>query len=268
MKKIPKKVLKAFGVTTEPGCFNNGHEDTFHCGDRVLKQVESDEEAGWIAELLISLKSQKTFSYPRPLRSVDDKWTVDKWTAWEYIPGKVLPGGRYDEQFLVCDDFHKALKDVPKPDFIDKKDNSWSIADRVAWQEIEAKYDKKFMRAIDEIQKRLRPIEVKNQLIHGDLLGNILFSKELPPAVIDYALYWRPAGFAKAIMIVDAIAWEGADVSIISFLQDREENYEELFLRAILRRIVEQPEHVTQYGKDIGAALKSVKQYQRIINII
>ena len=57
----------------------------------------------------------------------------------------------------------------------------------------------------------LRPIEATSQLIQGDLTGNVLFADGLPPAIIDFSPYWRPAGFAAAIVVGDALLWEGAD---------------------------------------------------------
>jgi hypothetical protein len=47
-------------------------------------------------------------------------------------------------------------------------------------------------------------------LIHGDLTGNVLFDDELPPAIIDFTPYWRPLEFQSAIVVADALVWEGA----------------------------------------------------------
>jgi hypothetical protein len=57
-------------------------------------------------------------------------------------------------------------------------------------------------------------------LIHGDLLNNVLFDDDLPPAVIDVSPFWRPARYADAIIIVDAIGWYGARRSAIEALHD------------------------------------------------
>ena len=268
MNKVPKEVIKAFEVQSEPACFDSGQGVTYRCGDKVLKPTDNNEAAEWIAELFYSLDDQKTFRFPRPLKSVDNKWVVNGWVAWSYIQGEVTSKDKYQEQFKICDDFHKALEFVTKPDFIDKRNDPWSIADRVAWQEIVADYDERFMEPINEIQQLLHPIEVSNQIIHGDMLGNILFSEGLLPAVIDFSFYWRPVGFAKAVMIADAIVQGNADNSIFGFLRDNDKNYKQLILRAIFRRIVEQLEHVKQFGTDIDKALNEVGQYQKIIKMV
>jgi hypothetical protein len=50
-------------------------------------------------------------------------------------------------------------------------------------------------------------------LIHGDLTGNVLFHDELPPAIIDFTPYWRPLEFQSAVVVADALVWEGAPPS-------------------------------------------------------
>jgi len=51
-------------------------------------------------------------------------------------------------------------------------------------------------------------ITLTNQIIHGDLCGNILFHETLSPVVIDFSLDYRPREYAEAILIADSIAWE------------------------------------------------------------
>jgi fructosamine-3-kinase len=62
---------------------------------------------------------------------------------------------------------------------------------------------------VERLWKLLRPLEQPSQLIHGDISGNILFATHLEPVVIDFSPYWRPAGFAAAVLIADATVWEG-----------------------------------------------------------
>ena len=37
--------------------------------------------------------------------------------------------------------------------------------------------------------------------MHGDLTGNVLFAEGLPPAILDLSLYFRPPGFATAVVL-------------------------------------------------------------------
>jgi uncharacterized protein (TIGR02569 family) len=67
------------------------------------------------------------------------------------------------------------------------------------------------VRHLPELVSALRPVTAPSQLIHGDLTGNVLFDSAQPPAIIDFSPYWRPTAYASAIVIADALIWEGAD---------------------------------------------------------
>jgi hypothetical protein len=54
------------------------------------------------------------------------------------------------------------------------------------------------------------PGRADDALVHGDLLGNALFDDGLPPAIIDWPSYWRPASWAAAVVVADALCWFGA----------------------------------------------------------
>ena len=111
--------------------------------------------------------------------------------------------------------FHRAVAGLPRPAFIAARTDPWTIGDRVAWGEAPLEpYGH-----IDQIARLadvLEPLTDASQLIHGDLTGNILFDDALPPAVIDVSLYWRPPSFASAIVVADALVWEGADETLLA----------------------------------------------------
>ena len=60
-----------------------------------------------------------------------------------------------------------------------------------------------------------------HQLIHGDLTTNVLFHPALPPGIIDPSPYWRPPLFATAIVVFDAMVWEGAGHSVLPLIGHR-----------------------------------------------
>jgi uncharacterized protein (TIGR02569 family) len=76
-----------------------------------------------------------------------------------------------------------------------------------------------------------------SQLVHGDLTGNVLFADGLPPAVIDFSPFWRPPGYATAIVVGDALLWEGADESLLAAVS-RVDDFPQLLLRALVFRAV------------------------------
>jgi len=76
---------------------------------------------------------------------------------------------------------------------------------------------------------------LSNQIIHGDLCGNILFHETLSPVVIDFSLDYRPREYAEAILIADSIAWEDGGGEAYNLLPP---DSEQILLRACLFRLV------------------------------
>jgi hypothetical protein len=74
-------------------------------------------------------------------------------------------------------------------------------------------------------------------VIHGDLTGNVLFAPGVAPAIIDLAPYWRPPAFASAIVVADALVWEGADATLLEAVA-HVERFEQYLLRALVYRAV------------------------------
>jgi hypothetical protein len=56
-------------------------------------------------------------------------------------------------------------------------------------------------------------------------------------AVIDLAIYWRPPAFATAIVVGDALTWEGADETLISAVTDTRD-FPQFLLRALIYRVI------------------------------
>ncbi len=55
-----------------------------------------------------------------------------------------------------------------------------------------------------------------DQLVHGDLAGNVLLDATGAPVVIDVAPYWRPVRWAEAVCVLDAVVDLGAPVATMS----------------------------------------------------
>ena len=73
--------------------------------------------------------------------------------------------------------------------------------------------------------------------MHGDLTGNVLFADGLPPAVIDFSPFWRPTGFASAVVVGDALLWEDADESLLGAVA-HVDDFAQFLLRALIFRAV------------------------------
>ena len=82
------------------------------------------------------------------------------------------------------------------------------------------------------------PIAAPSQLIHGDLTENLLFVDGLAPAIIDVTPYFRPRGFAAAVVVGDAVRWRDADPDPLLAAVAHESWFPQLFVRAVIYRLV------------------------------
>jgi uncharacterized protein (TIGR02569 family) len=226
----PPHVLAAFGVSAEPERLTGGMETSWRCGDLVVKPLDlSIEEVRWQGALFERLASDG-FRVSR-LRGVSDGWC-----AWEYLAG----GHReraWSEVIAVGERFHAAIAGVSRPSFLDRRTNHWAIGERVAWGELQAE-DFADVKHLPRLAAALRPVdEAASQLVHGDLTGNVLFADGLPPAVIDFSPYWRPPAFASAVVVGDALLWEGADETLLAAVADVDD-FPQYLLRGLIFRAV------------------------------
>jgi len=234
----PNDVLRAFRASEPLARLDGGQGQAFRSGDLVLKPCRDNERTRWVSELHERLEIDG-FRVPRPVRSVDGRAVSGGWQAWAFVEGEHRTD-RWPEVVDLCVAFHREIADVPRPDWLDRVglDDPWTIADKVAWDEIEYSFHPSVAPIVERLRRCLRPIDTPSQLIHGDFPGNVLFSEYLPPAVIDFSPYWRPAGFAAGVVVADAIVWEGAEVSLIDEAQGIE-GFDQFLARAELRRIIE-----------------------------
>jgi uncharacterized protein (TIGR02569 family) len=82
-----------------------------------------------------------------------------------------------------------------------------------------------------------RPVNLSSQVIHGDLTENVLFADSLEPAVIDVTPYWRPAGFAAAVVVADAVCWHEADLDTLLPATSAIAEFPQLLVRAAIYRL-------------------------------
>jgi uncharacterized protein (TIGR02569 family) len=231
----PPLVLAAFGVTKAtplPG----GRGRSWRAGDLVLKPLDwTPHELAYQAEILAALDSDG-FRVAPPLPQV-----VDGWTAAPFLEGAHVQG-RWGDIIAVGSRFHAALQRFPHPAaLLSERDDPWATGDRVAWGE--QAYD-----GIDDVLAALRPVEAPSQLVHGDLTGNVLFHSTLPPAIIDFAPYWRPTEYASAIVVCDAICWEDAPAELADAVDPQQ------LLRAAIFRGVTSLEFGADADRELGLA--------------
>jgi len=233
-----EEILRAFGAVDPPVRLEGGQGQAVRSGAVVLKPAADDERTNWVSRFCLE-NELDGFRLPRPVRTLDGDFVYRGWSAWEYAPGEHR-SDRWPETVRLCVRFHEALAAVRRPQWMDRlhPEDPWTMADRVVWGELGLDPHPRIASAVASLKGCLRDIQATPQLIHGDFGGNVLYSDELPPAVIDMSPSWRPAGFAAGVVVADAIVWEGAGLSLIDAAGDIRD-FEQLLARAELRRVIE-----------------------------
>ena len=234
------KALRAFGVRDRdvrrlPG----GAGYVWTDGRVVVKPVGYVPEHDWVCDVFAAWDSD-TVRVPEPVPPDDAKassWSVDGWGAHVFVEGRDVELLReLDVVKEASDAFHHSVRDLPRPDFMDNRDDPWAYGDRLAWQEAEPDGDDNTLKVIRQLVDRLTPIASEQQVIHGDILPNVLVTKGRQPAVIDWPPYFRHVGTANAVAVTDAITFHGGPMSL---LEDWEtgEDWHQLLIRALLYRL-------------------------------
>ena len=217
-------------MSSEPEPLAGGTGSAWRCAELVLKPLDAAvEELEWQGTLFDGLRCDG-FRVSQ-LRGISDGWC-----AWELVAGEHRERA-WTDVIAVGERFHAAIAGVPRPLFLDRRSNHWAVGERVAWGELPAG-DFAHVKHLARLVDVLRPIDVgASQLVHGDLTGNVLFADGLPPAVIDFSPQWRPPGFASAVVVGDALLWEGADERLLAAVA-HVDDFPQLLVRALIFRAV------------------------------
>ena len=193
----PAAVLAAFRAGGPAVLLEGGQGETFRAGDLVLKPTDDLAETEWVSELLHGL-TVGGVRIPQPVRTVDGSWVVDGWAATRWLPGVASPEDRWVEVLDVCDRVHASLARASRPPFLDARHHRWARSDRMTWGEESLAREVLAEASIAGLVGLLQPVDLPNQLIHGDLSGNVLRHPHLEPAghrlVAVLAPCWLRAG--------------------------------------------------------------------------
>ncbi len=227
-------MLDAFGATGEPCLLEGGQGRTWRVGDLVLKPVDHQVEHAWVCDVYASWPAEQV-AVPAPVR-VDDGWSVHGWAAHAYLPGRSARAGDDPAWFRqVHETFHATVAELARPAFLDDRDDAWSFGDHVAWAGAEPRGSAETLAILDRARSLFEPVDLPAQVIHGDLGGNVLRDGDRA-AVIDWPPYWRPVGFALAVVAMDALCWEGAGADLLEEWADMP-CWDQLLLRAVAYRV-------------------------------
>jgi uncharacterized protein (TIGR02569 family) len=229
-------VLTAFGVTDDPVLLPGGKGGTWSAGQLILKPVEFLPETLWRAEVLHELPDSAEFRIARPAKTKDGDWVDHGWEASHLVEGEP-DVSRQDDVLRAGIAFHTAIADLPRPAFLDLRDDPWSYGDRVAWDELPVQASPAAMDLLQPLLHARRPVGLTSQVVHGDLPGNVLFADGLPPTIIDWPAYWRPTSWASAVAVADALCWYDAPPKLVARWSHLPE-WGQMLVRALIYRII------------------------------
>lgn len=250
----PEHVLTAYGLRdVRPARLGAGWEGGWKCGEVVLSRVADHARAAWSAKVRETLFVDG-IRLARPVRSTDGRYVVSGWRADTFVAGGPEP--RHDEVVSAAVRLHEATSKLERPRFLTQAPTTpWAevdvfiAADRAAWEEQPfqslqpgtriAPGSPDAQRSIDliyQLARLRRTTKSPSQLVHGDLYGTTLFAGAAPPGITDIIPYWRPASWAAAVVVVDALSWGEADDGLIE-RWDALPEWPQMLLRALVFRL-------------------------------
>ncbi|WP_344474718.1 TIGR02569 family protein [Nonomuraea monospora] len=256
----PPHVLAAYGAEADEPVWMDG---AWRVGSLVLKRADFTPEALWRAEVLATLPDSSAFRVARPVAARDGGgWVAHGWEAYQLVPGEP-DVRRQDDVLTAAAAFHEAIAHLPRPPFLDARDDPWSSGDRVAWEELPIEHGAA-AGLLEPLARARRPVDLPSQAVHGDLPGNVLFADGLPPAIIDWPVYWRPPSWAAAVAVADALCWYGATPALPARWAHLPE-WGQMLIRALIYRIVTHdtlhgPPPATAYHPAIEIAIAYAKE--------
>ncbi|WP_129668040.1 TIGR02569 family protein [Phytoactinopolyspora endophytica] len=231
-----RETLASFGVPTDGlRPLDGGQGTSWRAGDLVLKPVDNPVETGWRAEVLASIAETEEFRVARPARTLDGRWTADGWQASYAVTGQE-DHGRPDDVLRAGAAFHSAVRTLPRPSFLDTRDDPWTFGDRMAWEESPVIGSDAVLSLLEPLAAQRCPVDLPSQVVHGDLLGNVLFAEGHAPAVIDWPVYFRPPQWAAAVVVCDAMTWYKAPPDLADRWSHLAE-WKQMLVRALIYRI-------------------------------
>lgn len=263
-------VVRAFGARASdlrrlPG----GAGYTWTDGRLVLKPVGCRPEHSWISNVFATWTSTEV-RVPEPIRPQghgEAGWSTQGWGAHVFLPGRDLELPR--EIAVVkraSDAFHHHIEQLPRPGFIQRRDDPWAFGDRLAWEDAEPCGDTATLTVIARLREHLAPVASPDQVIHGDILPNVLVADGHAPGVIDWPPYFRPAAFANAIAATDAVTFRDASLDLLDRWASGED-WNQLLIRALLYRLG--PTGVfAAHNRLMGSLVTHVERLNRVLDAI
>lgn len=238
-------------------------------GRVVLKPIGCVPEHNWVCDVYAQWTATEV-RVPEPVRPAGDSgadWSVEGWGAHVFVCGADLELPAELERVKEASDaFHACTAHLPRPPFLDDREDPWAFGDRMAWEDAEPFDDPETRDLIERLRGHLAPTTESAQVIHGDVLPNVLHADGAPLAVIDWPPYFRPAAMANAIAVTDAVTFRGAPLSLLDKWASGAD-WDQLLLRALLYRLG--PTNVFAFHRRLrGSLVHHVKLLEPVVEAV
>ena len=258
----PSAVLVEFAIDGDPLALSGGEGVSFRVGDFVLKRVHDADEAEWV-QALLSRTEQVGFRIPEPIQSTNGYWVVDGWSASRFIADLRSAVPLWNDiaaaGLLFADSVERARDGGA--DILARRSHRWAFADRVAWGEAKPDLNTEATLVYLAITDLLTEKVGGDQVVHGDLTGNVYFDPSGVPVVLDFSPYLRPCRWAVAIVVGDAVLWNGADLSLASSFAADPNDCDLLGRALIFRLVAEQVAKSPRHGA-------SLEPYREVLSVL
>nr|WP_268968337.1 TIGR02569 family protein [Tomitella gaofuii] len=249
----PEHVRSTFGLRGRELMPLGDGTGAWRVGEAVLSPVADHARAAWSASVRETLDVDGV-RLARPVRSSDGRYVVSGWRADTFITGE--PEARYDEVVSLSVRLHAATSSLSRPRFLAQQPappysdaDIFALADRAAWESVPfagvrgldaivaaGPDGDRSSALVQQLASLRKPVDIPDQVVHGDLFSTVLFAGAAAPGIRDIVPYWRPAPWAAAVIVVDAISWGGADDGLIERWGVLPE-WPQMLLRAMIFRL-------------------------------
>ncbi|MGH3432756.1 MAG: TIGR02569 family protein [Thermocrispum sp.] len=238
-ERPPLRVCAAFGIDPDDLEPVDG-EPGWRSSSVVLRPAADSAEAVWAGRTLGAI-SLPDLRIARPAQATDGRSIVAGWMAYRMAgdgaDGEMDGQPSVDEIVLTSVKLHQALARLPRPEFIARRTDLLARADRVAWGEQQADLDESNGgRWFEVLAGAARATALPDQVVHGSLFRSVRFTGDRQPTVVDFRPYFRPAEWATALVVVDAIVLNAAGATLIERWAHLPE-WRQMLLRATLFRL-------------------------------
>lgn len=233
-----RRAVRAFGVRAGELRRMPSGPHTWTDGRLFLKPVGCVPEHDWVCEVYATWTATH-IRVPEPVMPRgpgEVGWSCDGWSAQVLLHGRDTDLHELDTIRHASDAFHACVADLPRPGFMDDRDDAWAFGDRLAWDGTDPEGDHETLAVIERLRRHLAPVAARPQVIHGDILPNVMILDGGVPAVIDWPPYFRPAGLANAIAAIDAVTLHSVPLSLLDDWASSGD-WNQLLIRALLYRL-------------------------------